>query len=163
MADEAAPVLSACDVARQVRGEPRQPREEGVAEQHGEAGEDDHRPQGHDGDGDPPPLDPSLDGYDERVDQHGDEGRREEEEHDVADRVEQLAAQIDDDADGRDDEDRRQRHAVGRGATQHAAPDLILAEPGAILLPCARGVAGRRLVAHRLATVLDAARACRPA
>jgi hypothetical protein len=79
------------DVGRQLLGQVRDPVRERVPEGHREAREDKYRPHRHHGDSQAPPPDPpALQGHHERVQDHGDEGRHDDQKDDVLEPVDDL-------------------------------------------------------------------------
>ena len=107
MADPALTVLRLVHVRGQLVSEIGDGVDEWVPERHRQAGEDQHRPEGDDGDGKaaaahPPPLQV----HHERVEQQGDESSHRHEQDHVPQPVEQLASQIGHHHDGHRGEDR---------------------------------------------------------
>jgi hypothetical protein len=101
-----------------------QPVHQRIAERCQEAGEDQHRPDGHDGHGpaatpDPPPLQR----HHQRIQDQGDEPGHHEHQEDITYPVGEFARQVGKGHDGDSHEDRGQRDATrGRGGPETSVP-----------------------------------------
>ena len=125
VADPATAVLGGLHVGRQPLGEMGHAVGQRIAERRQQAGEDHHRPGGHNGHRpaaapDPPPLQGHHQGIQEQADEAGDRDHQQ----DVADPVRELAREVGEDHDGHSGEDGGQRDAApGRGIPQASVPD----------------------------------------
>ena len=135
VADPALAALGLVDVRGQPVGEMGDPVDERVTERDGQAGEDQHGPDGDDGDGEATASHlPVLKGHHERVQEQGDEACDRDEQEYVTQPVEQLPCQVDPDHHGHRGQDRAQRDAPRlRCAPQPGPP----------------GVRGWQIVRHR--------------